>query len=42
MKLKKTASTIFNLVGMLIQNIAELLKAILQNVFWKSNTHTIM
>jgi len=42
MKLKKTASKIFKLVGTSIENVADLLKALLQNDFWKLNIHTIM
>jgi len=38
----KTACKIFNLVPMSIQNMAELLKVLLQNDFWKSNIYTIV
>lgn len=41
MKLKKTASKI-NLVQTSIENMANLLKVLLQNDFWKSDIHTIM
>jgi hypothetical protein len=40
MKLKKTASKIFNLAGMSMENVAKLLKALLQNDFWISYIHT--